>query len=87
MKDFQIFIFMMLCMKKKELDILRKNSIAYLHGHSVGGTNPSLVEAMIQGCMILAHDNKYNRYVTDNQCFYFSEIHSIKESVEKILSL
>ena len=72
---------------KKQLDILRRNSFVYLHGHSVGGTNPSLIESMALGCLILAHDNKFNRYVTDNICFYFTEIKSIKESIKKIIKL
>ena len=35
----------------------------YLHGHTVGGTNPSLVEAMAAGNAVIAHDNGYNRWV------------------------
>jgi len=35
----------------------------YIYGHQVGGTNPSLVEAMGAGCAVLAHDNQFNRCV------------------------
>ena len=38
----------------KKLNSIRKYSLAYFHGHSVGGTNPSLLEAMASGCFILA---------------------------------
>lgn len=48
---------------KLSLHQLRKNCRFYVHGHSVGGTNPSLLEAMIEGCKILAHDNCFNRDV------------------------
>lgn len=57
-----------------ELDTLyafRKNCKFYLHGHSAGGTNPSLVEAMYLGCPVLAYDCIFNRETTENQAFYF----------------
>lgn len=43
----------------------------YIHGHTAGGTNPSLVEAMAAGKPVLAHDNSFNRSTTDNNAFYF----------------
>jgi len=43
------------------LTSLRYHSFAYMHGHSVGGTNPSLLEAMGCGNLIFAHDNPFNR--------------------------
>jgi glycosyltransferase involved in cell wall biosynthesis len=50
---------------------LRKNAGLYIHGHSAGGTNPSLVEAMFFGCPILAFDVVYNRATTFNKAYYF----------------
>ena len=50
---------------------LRKRHAIYLHGHSVGGTNPSLVEAMAVSQCILAFDCKFNRYTTDSKATYF----------------
>lgn len=50
---------------------LRFHSSAYLHGHTVGGTNPSLVEAMAVGNAVIAHDNVYNRWVVDKGALYF----------------
>ena len=47
--------------KKDLLAMLRQHCFAYLHGHSAGGTNPSLLEAMISRNLIIAHDNQYNR--------------------------
>ena len=54
------------------LDELRSNCIAYIHGHTVGGTNPSLLEALatVRG-QLLCHDNKYNREVAANEAKYF----------------
>jgi glycosyltransferase involved in cell wall biosynthesis len=54
------------------VNALRHYSAVYLHGHSVGGTNPSLIEAMASGCMIAAHDNPFNRAVLNDQAGYFS---------------
>ena len=42
---------------------LRYHCSAYLHGHTVGGTNPSLVEALGAGNPVIAHDNPYNRWI------------------------
>lgn len=57
---------------KPQLDALRNSAFAYIHGHSVGGTNPALLEAMICKCCCVCHDNIYNREVTNNEQFYFS---------------
>lgn len=57
----------------KKLNSLRHFSYAYFHGHSVGGTNPSLLEAMAAGCFILAHDNIFNRAVLGENALYYSE--------------
>lgn len=60
-----------------DLDILyalRKNSRWYIHGHSAGGTNPSLVEAMHFGRTILAYDVIYNRETTQGKACYWKNI-------------
>lgn len=57
-----------------DLDILyalRSSAGVYLHGHSAGGTNPSLVEAMHFGMPIIAYDVVYNRETTENKAYYF----------------
>jgi glycosyltransferase involved in cell wall biosynthesis len=53
------------------LDQFRNNCLIYIHGHSVGGTNPSLVEAMSLGLPIIAFDVEYNRETTENKALYF----------------
>jgi glycosyltransferase involved in cell wall biosynthesis len=54
------------------INALRHYSSLYLHGHSVGGTNPSLLEAMACGCTIAAHDNPFNKEILGNEACYFS---------------
>jgi glycosyltransferase involved in cell wall biosynthesis len=55
------------------LYILRHNCRAYIHGHSAGGTNPSLVEAMFCGCNVLTYNVVYNRETTENRAHYFRD--------------
>lgn len=50
---------------------IRTNCSLYVHGHSAGGTNPSLVEAMYLGLPIVAFDVEYNRFTTKNKSLYF----------------
>ncbi|HMQ05792.1 MAG TPA: DUF1972 domain-containing protein [Saprospiraceae bacterium] len=57
---------------QKILNQLRFYSDLYFHGHSAGGTNPSLLEAMACRCRILAHDNIFNRSVAQEGVLYFS---------------
>jgi glycosyltransferase involved in cell wall biosynthesis len=54
-----------------ELNTLRSNCYLYIHGHSAGGTNPSLVEAMNLALPIAAFDVGYNRETTEDKAFYF----------------
>jgi len=59
-----------------DLDVLyalRSNAGVYIHGHSAGGTNPSLVEAMFFGIPIIAYDVVYNRETTYNKAYYFKD--------------
>lgn len=56
---------------QRELDMIRGNAYLYLHGHSAGGTNPSLVEAMYLGLPVLTFDVSYNRTTTEGKAFYF----------------
>lgn len=62
------------------LNELRSNCVAYVHGHSVGGTNPSLLEALatVRG-QLLCHDNKYNREVAAAEAGYFRNAGALTE--------
>lgn len=53
------------------LNMLRHHCYAYIHGHSVGGTNPSLLEIMSMRTIIVAHDNVFNREVCKDGAFFF----------------
>lgn len=66
------------------LDQIRSNCFVYLHGHSAGGTNPSLVEAMFLGLPIFAFGVDYNKETTDQCAQYFSDS---KELVRLIAEL
>lgn len=56
---------------QKILNEIRSNCNVYVHGHSAGGTNPSLVEAMHLSLPILAYGIQYNKETTNNKAFYF----------------
>ncbi|MEJ0056922.1 MAG: glycosyltransferase [Bacteroidota bacterium] len=75
---------------KSELDSLRYFSTAYFHGHSVGGTNPSLLEAMACRSFIISHDNAFNKGVLGDDAIYFlnkrelvERFHSIEQLIAK----
>jgi hypothetical protein len=76
------------------LNNLRHFSHYYFHGHSVGGTNPSLLEAMASQALIVAHDNIFNKSVLGEDALYFSspadittilENHRVKTVYESFL--
>ncbi len=60
---------------REVVSALRYHCLFYIHGHTVGGTNPSLVEAMGAGNAILAHGNGFNRWVTGSEaaCFFMNQ--------------
>lgn len=59
----------------------------YFHGHSVGGTNPSLLEAMASGAYIFSHNNLFNRDVLGDHAFYFSNPQEIAALLKKTADL
>lgn len=65
---------------------LRAHALAYLHGHTVGGTNPSLVEALWAGCAVIAHDNPFNRGTAGEGQFYFPDGDGCEAAIERVLS-
>lgn len=65
-----------------KLSVVRKNAYAYIHGHSVGGTNPSLLEALSLTKLNILYDVCFNKDVGKNSCIYFDE----KKSLSKILN-
>jgi glycosyltransferase involved in cell wall biosynthesis len=51
---------------------MRESCDVYIHGHSVGGTNPSLVEMLFYDCRLLCFDCSFNRYTASTSADYFS---------------
>lgn len=68
-----------------ELTALRFHGLGYLHGHTVGGTNPSLVEAMAAGNPVIAHDNEYNRWVAGDRALYFQTAEDADLAIGRVL--
>ena len=67
-----------------KLNSLRHFSFAYFHGHSVGGTNPSLLEAMACGCFILSHDNVFNKSVLGANALYYTDEYGITSILDNM---
>ncbi|MFM1883900.1 MAG: hypothetical protein RL168_84, partial [Bacteroidota bacterium] len=61
---------------------LRQGSRLYVHGHSAGGTNPGLLQAMAAGCRIAAHDNVFNQAVLGPQAMYFQDATQLQRAWE-----
>lgn len=59
--------------EQRSIDLLRSNALVYIHGHSAGGTNPSLVEAMYLGLPVMAFGICYNRTTTEGKAKYFKD--------------
>lgn len=67
------------------VDALRFFARIYIHGHQVGGTNPSLVEALGAGNAVLAHDNLFNRWVVGDEAKFFSGENGCSSVLDQIL--
>lgn len=70
---------------KTVVQALRFHARLYVHGHQVGGTNPSLVEALGAGNAVLAHDNPYNRWVAGEGGVYFVGVDGCEEQIDLLL--
>lgn len=66
------------------LDQLYAHARTYIHGHSVGGTNPSLLRAMGAGAPVLAYDVEFNREVTDEHAFFWGDAPSLTYLLDDI---
>ena len=68
------------------LAALRQHGLAYMHGHRVGGTNPSLLEAMGAGNAVIAHDNRFNRWVARDGALYFADTAGCIAAIDRMLA-
>jgi len=66
------------------LNNLRYFSNFYFHGHTVGGTNPSLLEAMASQASIVAHNNEFNKGVLKENAFYFKNVEEVKNILNTV---
>jgi len=69
---------------QEELNCLRGHCSLYIHGHSAGGTNPALVEAMHLSLPIAAFDVIYNRTTTEDKAYYFRNAEELKELISQV---
>ena len=67
---------------RPKLYALRANAFAYIHGHSVGGTNPSLLEAISSKNIVFAYNVPYNREVLGNFGFYFKDEKELSQLIK-----
>lgn len=68
----------------EHLNNLRYFSNIYFHGHSVGGTNPSLLEAMASRALVIAHNNDFNKGILKKNGYYFSNPFEVKNILNTI---
>ena len=68
----------------RRLNMLRQNAFGYIHPHSMGGTNPSLLEAMVMGNTIVANDNPFNREVAADTVLYYSDAVALGNGVDSV---
>jgi len=70
----------------EKLSTIRKNAYLYIHGHSVGGTNPSLLEALSLTNLNVLYDVNFNKDIGEESCLYFSnekDLLKILDNIEK----
>ena len=62
---------------------MRYYSNIYFHGHTVGGTNPSLIEAMASNTLICSHKNIFNISILNDDAIYFSNQEELVDIIEE----
>jgi glycosyltransferase involved in cell wall biosynthesis len=67
-----------------QLNSLRYYSNLYFHGHTVGGTNPSLLEAMASQALVCANDNVFNRSILSDDAHYFTSSKNVSKLVNSL---
>jgi glycosyltransferase involved in cell wall biosynthesis len=70
---------------KPTVRALRLYGIAYVHGHQVGGTNPSLVEALGASSAVIAHDNPFNRWVAGDAGLFFANEDDCETYIDRLI--
>lgn len=86
-KDHENIIFVGAIYDINILNNLRNFSNLYFHGHTVGGTNPSLLEAMGSKALICANDNEFNSAILGQDAFYFNDAKDVANYLNTIHKL
>ncbi len=72
--------------EQRVVQALRFYARLYIHGHTVGGTNPSLLESLGAANPVLAHNNAFNKWVTHNEQVYFKDTKDCAAKLDEILN-
>ena len=72
--------------EEETVGALRFHARAYLHGHRVGGTNPSLCEALGAGNAVIAHDNRFNRWTAGAGQLFFADEDGCAAAISTLFS-
>lgn len=72
---------------KDILNYLRQSAFGYINGHTLGGTNPGLLEAMASTGFVLAHNNVFSHEVCNDLAIYYDKDHPLCDAIEKAESL
>lgn len=78
-------VFLGTIFEKPILDTLRTFARIYLHGHTVGGTNPSLIESMAAASPVLARNNRFNRWTAGSAAHYFADEQECADQLDSLL--
>lgn len=84
-KNYANIIFVGGVYNKSKLDDLRCFSNIYFHGHTVGGTNPSLLEAMGSKALISANKNEFNSAILGEDALYFENSKDVKDIIDTVI--
>lgn len=66
------------------LNMFRSNCFGYIHAHSIGGTNPALLEAMFLKNIIIAHENEFNKEVCGDSALFFKDTEDLISKIEML---
>lgn len=83
-QDYTNIIFVGGVYNQSKLDDLRSFSNIYFHGHTVGGTNPSLLEAMGSKALICANENEFNSTILGEDAFYFKSSNDVTNIIDSV---
>jgi len=69
--------------EQKYINAIRTSCKIYIHGHSAGGTNPALVEAMCLKLPVFCYESIFNVCTTENKAVYFKNANDLLNNLNK----